>query len=72
MCIRDRLAIVYNGLGEDDKAIPFLIKAMEYYKREKGETDSDYAASLNKLAKVYESLGLYLSLIHISEPTRPY
>lgn len=59
------LAIVYNTMGEDDKAIPLLAEAREYYKRTAGESDPEYAFASNRLAKVYESLGQYEKAVPI-------
>ena len=59
------LAIVYNTMGEDDKAVPLLAEAREYYKRTAGESDPEYASASNRLAKVYESLGQYEKAVPI-------
>ena len=51
------LAIVYNTIGEDDKAVPLLEEAMGHYKRTVGDTSIEFASSANRLAKIYGALG---------------
>ena len=85
MCIRDRLiggAVLHRGQIAEMKTgegktlvatLPLYLNALTG----RGAhlvTPNDYLSKLGVqwMGPVYHLLGLHLSLIHISEPTRPY
>ena len=61
----NNLAELYRRQGLFQKAIPLYKRSLAIYEKAFGSDHPDIAMSLNNLA-------LTLSLIHISEPTRPY
>ena len=66
------LVIQYASQGRYEVAVPLCKQALEDLEKTSGRDHPDVATMLNILALVYRFLMPWLSLIHISEPTRPY
>ena len=55
----NNIGIVYSYLGDYDKALEYLFKALEIKKDVLGENNSDTANSYNNIGVVYRNLGEY-------------
>ena len=55
----NNIGIVYANLGDYDKALEYLFKALEIKKDVLGENKSDTASSYNNIGVVYRNLGEY-------------
>jgi len=53
------LAMVYQFMGEYEKAIPLYTQTRDIYKKTLGENHFLYATSLNGLAVLYDNMGVY-------------
>ncbi len=55
----NNLALLYESMGQYDRALPLYEDALEIRKSELGDRHPDTAASLNNLALLYYSMGQY-------------
>ena len=55
----NNLALLYESMGQYDRALPLYKSALEIRKSELGDRHPDTASSLNNLAYLYESMGQY-------------
>src|SRR5205823_14160140 len=61
-CLHDALpilAMLYEAQGDNVKALPLLLQALDIYKQTLGDKPPDYAHSLNNLAVLYQAQGDY-------------
>jgi CHAT domain-containing protein/tetratricopeptide (TPR) repeat protein len=53
----NRLAKVYESLGQYEKAVPIFLQSMEILEKTKGVNDLAYATIMNNLGIVYKNMG---------------